>query len=131
MNKKALYEHIMRYVSKEIKKVLNEKNTIGNGIRYLYHATPSCYERSIKKYGLGGKIINRLWDYTNTAYQNIKIGCFLATDEYVAESYVETSEKFEDLCDWYEERYDKELKITVYQIDINDLDENLLSVDEN
>ncbi|WQJ53524.1 MAG: hypothetical protein [Wendovervirus sonii] len=100
--------------------------------KYLYHATPACYVNSIKKYGLGGKIPKvRFWDYKNTPYEKIEQGCFLATDEYVAESYVENSEAFEELSDIYEERYDKELEIVVFKINIKDLDLSLLSIDEN
>lgn len=99
---------------------------------YLYHATPSCYLSSIKKFGLGGKIPKkRFWNYENTPYENIKQGVFLATDEYVAESYLETSESFEELSEWYEEKYGKELEIIVFRIKLSDLDQNLLSLDEN
>ena len=99
---------------------------------YLYHATPSCYLSSIKKFGLGGKIPKkRFWDYENTPYANIKQGVFLATDEYVAESYLEASEEFEELAEWYEERYGKELEIIVFQIKLSDLDQKLLSLDKN
>lgn len=99
---------------------------------YLYHATPSCYVNSIKKFGLGGKIPKkRFWNYESTPYENIKQGVFLATDEYVAESYLETSESFEELSEWYEEKYGKELEIIVFQIKLSDLDQNLLSLDEN
>lgn len=99
---------------------------------YLYHATPLCYLSSIKKFGLGGKIPKkRFWDYENTPYANIKQGVFLATDEYVAESYLDASEEFEELAEWYEERYDKELEIIVFQIKLSDLDQTLLSFDEN
>lgn len=99
---------------------------------YLYHATPSCYVNSIKKFGLGGKIPKkRFWNYENTPYENIKQGVFLATDEYVAESYLETSESFEELSEWYEEKYGKELEIIVFRIKLSDLDQNLLSLDEN
>ena len=100
--------------------------------KYLYHATPACNLNSIKKYGLGGKLPkHRLWDYENTPYANITQGVFLATDEYVAESYVENSEAFEELADIYEERYGKELNIIVFHINIRDLDMSLLSFDEN
>lgn len=103
-----------------------------NTIEYLYHATPSCYVGSIKKHGLGGKVPEtRFWDYQGTPYENITKGCFLATDEYVAESCVETSEAFEELAEKYEERYGKELNITVFQIKVSDLDVNLLSIDTN
>lgn len=99
---------------------------------YLYHATPSCYLNSIKKFGLGGKMPKkRFWNYENTPYANIKQGVFLAIDEYVAESYLETSESFEELAEWYEERYGKELEIIVFQIKLSDLDQTLLSFDEN
>ena len=87
---------------------------------------------SIKKFGLGGKIPKkRFWNYENTPYENIKQGVFLATDEYVAESYLETSESFEELSEWYEEKYGKELEIIVFRIKLSDLDQNLLSLDEN
>ena len=119
----------------QLYKLLNEEllsSNILNGIQYLYHATPSCYVSSIKKNGLGGKMPKvRFWNYVNTPYENITQGCFLATDEYVTESYVENSEYFEELAEMYEDRYDKELGIVVFKIDINDLDINLLSIDTN
>lgn len=87
---------------------------------------------SIKKNGLGGKIPRkRFWDYDNTEYVNIKKGCFLATDEYVAESYLEASEKFEDFSEWYEEKYNKELNIVVFKIPTSNLDIRLLKIDTN
>lgn len=99
-----------------------------NSVEYLYHATPSCYVNSIRKYGLGGKIPEmRLWDYEGTPYKNITKGCFLATDEYVAESYVEASDSFDELCDVYGE----DLDIVVFRVAVKDLDLNLLSIDEN
>ena len=98
----------------------------------LYHATPSCYVKSIKKFGLGGKMPKtRFWDYSGTPYENIRYGCFLATDEYVAESYVESSEAFEELSDIYEDRYGKELGITVFEIDTSYLNLSKLSIDTN
>lgn len=101
-------------------------------IEYLYHATPSCYVNSIRKYGLGGKMPKvRFWEYKGTPYETISQGCFLATDEYVAESYVENSEEFEELADIYEERYDKELEIIVFRINVADLDPERLSIDTN
>lgn len=109
----------------------NNQNSL-SGIEYLYHATPSCYLSSIKKYGLGGKIPKtRFWDYKGTSYENITQGCFLATDEYVAESYVECSDEFDELSDRYVDRYNKELEIIVFKININDLNSSLLSIDEN
>mgnify|MGYP003289123643 CR=1 FL=1 len=103
-----------------------------NDNKYLYHATPSCYVNSIKKYGLGGKVPKkRFWDYVGTPYEDMTQGVFLATDEYVAESYLEASEYFEELSENYEDRYGKELGIVVFKININDLDESLLSIDEN
>lgn len=101
-------------------------------LEYLYHATPSCYVNSIKKFGLGGQIPKkRFWDYKNTPYANIKQGVFLATDEYVAESYLDSSDEFYELAEWYEEKYGKELNIVVFKVKINDLDKSLLSIDEN
>ena len=103
-----------------------------NGIKYLYHATPSCYVSSIKKHGLGGKMPKkRLWDYEGTPYENLTAGVFFADDEYVAESYVESSDAFEELADSYEDRYGKELEIVVFRVDVNDLDMNLLEIDSN
>lgn len=103
-----------------------------DGIEYLYHATPSCYLSSIKKSGLGGKIPKiRFWDYAGTSYSGIKQGVFLATDEYVAESYLDSSDKFADFAEWYEDKYDKELDIIVFQIKVFDLRLDLLSIDNN
>lgn len=99
---------------------------------YLYHATPSCYLASIKKYGLGGKMPKkRFWDYTGTPYENIKTGFFVATDEYVAASYLEASEDFEQLAEDYEDRYGKPLEIIVFKIPVNKIDNKKLSVDNN
>ena len=37
----------------------------------LYHATPSCYINSIKKFGLGGKRPDKqFWDYEGTEYES-------------------------------------------------------------
>lgn len=103
-------------------------NEFVSHIPFLYHATPSCYVDSIKEFGLGGKIPEkRFWSYKGTPYENIKYGVFLATDEYVAESYLEASEEFEELCETYEE----DLEIVVFRINTNDLDLSLLSEDEN
>lgn len=103
-------------------------NELVSHIPFLYHATPSCYIDSIKEFGLGGKIPEkRFWSYKGTPYENIKYGVFLATDEYVAESYLEASEEFEELCETYEE----DLEIIVFRINTNDLDLSLLSEDEN
>lgn len=44
---------------------------------------------------------------------------------------METSESFEELSEWYEEKYGKELEIIVFRIKLSDLDQNLLSLDEN
>ena len=99
---------------------------------FLYHATPSCYYNSIRKYGLGGRIPRkRFWDYENTQYENITKGFFLATDEYVAASYLETSEEFEELAEQYEDRYDKELEIIVFEINTKDIDLSKLHIDTN
>lgn len=121
-----ILETINSFISREC------NNPYLDGIEYLYHATPSCYVSSIRKYGLGCKLPKtRFWNYEGTPYENITKGCFLATDEYVAESYVENSEAFEELADMYEERYDKELEIVVFRIKVDDLDQNLLSIDTN
>lgn len=116
----------------EITEIKESQNILNVNAQYLYHATPACYINSIKKYGLGGKLPKRrFWNYEGSPYENIKYGCFFATDEYVAESYVENSESFEELAEEYEDRYDKELEIAVFQIDINDLDLSKLSIDTN
>ncbi len=123
---------ISQIVKESVRNYLNEKISAINNIEFLYHATPSCYINSIKKYGLGGKQPKiRFWDYTGTEYENIKQGVFLATDEYVAESYVENSEAFEELSDLYEEQYGKELEIAVFAIKMRDINPKLLSIDNN
>lgn len=110
-----------------IKEFLTLKN-----LDCLYHATILPNVNSIKKFGLGAKFPNkRLWNYDGSTYKNIKQGVFLASDEYVAESYVENADYFDDLSDAYEERYNKELEIIVFEVKISDLDLNLLSIDEN
>lgn len=130
VKRKDLIEIINECVNRYLRKYLNESSTIIP--KYLYHATPSCYVKSIKKFGLGGKIPKkRFWDYNGTQYQNISTGCFLANDEYVAESYLEGSEEFEAFAEWFEERYDKELKIVVFQIETSKLDTKKLSIDSN
>ena len=118
---------IGKIITETINQYLNDMQE-----EYLYHATPSCYVNSIKKFGLGGKIPKkRFWNYEGTPYEKITQGCFLATDEYVAELYLETSESFEELAEIYEEKYGKELEIIVFRIKLSDLDQNLLSLDEN
>lgn len=128
-NKLKINESVIRQIVAETIKMLCENAT--DEIEYLYHATPSCYIQSIKKYGLGGKIPKtRFWDYKGTPYEKIKQGCFLATDEYVAESYVESSEAFDELSDRYEEQ-GKELSIVVFRINVKDLNLSLLTKDTN
>lgn len=118
-------------IKKIIQETINEYLDVLQG-EYLYHATPSCYVNSIKEFGLGGKIPKkRFWDYKNTPYSNITQGVFLATDEYVAESYLDSSDEFYELAEWYEEKYGKELNIVVFKVKISDLDKSLLSIDEN
>lgn len=134
MNNKIIIlteQDLHKIVKESIRKILKE--TISQPLpQKLYHATPSCYINSIKKYGLGGKIPKiRFWDYNGTQYQDIKQGCFLATDEYVAESYVENSEVFEELSDEYSEKFGKELEIIVFEIDVSTIDMSKLSVDGN
>ena len=135
--KKSLYESLMKDVAKILKRKLNEsdisiKSKYLSNVEFLYHATPACYVNSIKKCGLGDKMPKtRLWDYNGTPYDNITQGCFLAADEYVAESYVENSETFEELADAYEERYGKELEIVVFAVRVDDLNEDLISLDSN
>lgn len=88
--------------------------------------------RSIKKNGLGAKVPKkRFWNYENTPYENIKYGVFLATDEYVAESYLDSSDEFEEFAEEYEDRYEKELEIIVFRIKTSDIDLNKLSLDQN
>lgn len=97
----------------------------------LYHATPSCYINSIKKYGLGGKRPNKqFWDYEGTEYEN-KFGVFLANDENVAYDFLDSSDSFWDLAEEYESKYDKELKIIVFAINTDQLDLSKLSIDTN
>lgn len=140
MNKKIqlkdsdLRNAVKKIIKEEFSKAPESQELVDtkNNKKYLYHATPGCYVSSINKYGLGGKIPKvRFWDYEGTPYEKIEQGCFLAADEYVAESYVEASESFEELSDAYEERYGKEMPIVVFRINVDDLDKNLLSVDTN
>lgn len=122
---------IHQIIKNSISSILKENINFSN-LKYLYHATPSCYLSSIKKFGLGGKMPRkRFWDYNGTEYESIKQGFFLATDEYVAMSYLEGSDDFNDFAEEYEERYDKELGIIVFEIDINKLDLSKLHVDTN
>lgn len=131
----------MHNISQTVKNVLNEnayndtdiyKFIKEHGITCLYHATASSYVRSIKKLGLGGKVPKkRFWDYNGTDYEHQTQGIFLAQDEYQAESFLEASEEFNDYCEWYEERYDNEVEIIVYEIPIDCLDLNLLHIDMN
>ncbi len=131
MQKKTLYENIIKSISRSVKKSINEAINY-NIPEYFYHATPSCYLRSIKKNGLGAKIPKkRFWNYENTPYENIKHGVFLATDEYVAESYLECSDDFEEFAEEYEDQYEKELEIIVFRIKTSDIDLNKLSLDQN
>lgn len=96
--------------------------------KYLYHATPSCYIKSIKKLGLGAKFPRkRLWDYKGTKYENINNGIFLANDEYVAYDYVDNSETYEELCD----NSENDISIIVFKINVNNLDITKLSIDTN
>ena len=100
--------------------------------QHLYHATTSNVVASIKKYGLGGKMPKQLWwDYTNTEYEHRSVGVFLADDEYVAESFLECSETFENFAEHYQEQYNQELEIIVFQINTSDLDLDKLSIDTN
>lgn len=109
----------------------NERKVLPN-TEYLYHATPSCYVSSIKRYGLGGRVPEkRFWDYKGTPYENITRGCFLCDDEYAAESYIEVSDAFFELSDEYMDRYDRELEIVVFRVKVSDLDPDLLSIDKN
>lgn len=137
---KFRYEQIMRNISHGVKKALNENMNADDvyqfikkhNITHLYHATASSYIRSIKKLGLGGKVPKRrFWDYNGTVYEQQAQGVFLAQDEYQAESFLEASDEFNDYCDWYEERYDNEVEIVVFEIPIECLDLNLLSIDTN
>lgn len=114
-----------------IREAINDYIT-NDSVNFLYHATPICYVDSIKQHGLGGKIPKtRFWDYSGTPYERINYGCFLATDEYVAESYLESSEEFDKLAEVYEKKCGKELEIVVFMVDVRDLNPSLLSVDTN
>lgn len=97
----------------------------------LYHATPSCYINSIKKFGLGGKRPNkRFWDYEGTEYES-KFGVFLANDENVAYDFLDSSDDYWELAEEYEAKYDKELEIVVFAINTSDLDLSKLAIDSN
>ena len=98
----------------------------------LYHATSSHLLSSIKKYGLGGKMPKRTWwDYESTEYKNRNQGVCVATDEYVAASFLEASDDFANFADEYEDRYDKSLQIIVFAVNTKDLDISKISIDSN
>ena len=82
----------------------------------LYHATTIDRLNSIRKHGLGGKLDNNLWDYTD---QKVN-GVFLADDEYVAESFVESADF-----------YDDETEIIVFEIERKNIDLSKIFVDMN
>lgn len=115
----------------EYAKELEVGEYVIDNFEYLFHATPACNINSIKKYGLGGKLKRRFWDYTGSEYKDIKCGVFLATDEYVAESYLEGSEEFEEFAEQYEERYDKECEIAVFAVPVSKLNLKKLKLDTN
>ena len=111
-----------------------EKNLLASAVipPKLYHATPSCYLNSIRKYGLGAKLPRkRFWDYRSTPYENIKQGVFLATDPYVAEDFLDSSDDYWELKEEFEERTGQEISIAVLEIDAKFLDMSRLSIDEN
>ena len=98
----------------------------------FYHATTSNVVSSIRKYGLGGKMPKRRWwDYGSSDYKDIKQGVFLATDEYVAYDFLDSSEDFYDFKDEYDDNHENELEIVVYEIKASDLDKSKLSIDTN
>ena len=98
----------------------------------LYHATPSCYLNSIRRYGLGAKLpTRRFWDYGGTPYENIKQGVFLATSPYVAEDFLDSSDEYWEMKEEFEERTGQEISIAVLEIDAKFLDMSRLSIDEN
>lgn len=120
-----IFKHDIMY--KKINESLENTNIIGNDIQYLYHATPSCNIQSIKTFGLGNKLPKkRLWDYMGTSYDNIDHGVFLSTDEYIAYDYVESSDEYWELM-----KHFGNMNITVFRININDLNLEKLEIDKN
>lgn len=118
---------IKSIVEDYVKEILREDYTINNLPNKLYHATISSNINSIKRYGLGGKISKkRFWDYENTVYEHIKRGIFLTDDPWVASDFIEASEFYDDLTD-----ENDNIKIIVFEIDINDIDINKLQKDQN
>jgi hypothetical protein len=86
--------------------------------KYLYHATYKRHLDSIKENGLGGKVNQKAWEFSNDG-----VVC-LAHNEDEAESYAETAditEEDETLLD----------EIVVLEIDTNKLDKDLLFSDSN
>lgn len=105
--------------------LLEEKSIIPDK---LYHATIRQRLNSIKKLGLGAKIPkNRLWDYKNTEYEDIKQGFFCDVDPVNAYDYISSSD---EVWDNYED-FDEERDIIVFEIDTKDLDKDKLSIDSN
>ena len=119
----------------EAKEILNDAGYLveetGDIPAVLYHATPSCYINSIKKFGLGGKRPRKqFWDYEGTEYES-KFGVFLANDENVAYDFLDSSDSYWDLAEEYEAKYDKELEIVVFAINTSDLNLSKLTIDTN
>lgn len=82
-----------------------------------YHATYKPYLESIHKHGLQGGH-QKSWQESKDDV------VYLATSAEVAESYSETSELVEDNEDYFDQ-------IVILKVSATDLDESLLSSDEN
>lgn len=82
----------------------------------LYHATTIDKIDNIRKYGLGGKLDDKLWDHSE---QKVN-GIFLADDEYVAESFVDSADF-----------YDDETEIIIFEIERKNIDLSKIFVDMN
>ena len=83
--------------------------------------------KSIKKYGLGAVLDNRLWDYKNTIYDGDELGVFLDADKECAIDFVTASEKV-----WEDNpNFDEEKDIIVFEIDTRKLDKTQIFEDYN
>lgn len=125
-------QHFVKYTTSKCIKQTIDSETFDNEIKWiqaleqnnftiripskLYHATTIDRLNSIRKHGLGGKLDNNLWDYTD---QKVS-GVFLADDEYVAESFVESADF-----------YDDEIEIIVFEIELKNIDLSKIFVDMN
>ena len=102
----------MKLIMKSFRKFINESAEMP---AKLYHATYEHFLSSIQTDGLGGDRDTQ-WDDSQRGV------VYLAIDPYVAESYAETAEAYEENEDY---------KIIILEIDTSYLDQSLFQIDRN